>query len=42
MTDVLVLQREMVQILLGVPQEVVYGTDLHGWLGRATALGPTT
>jgi hypothetical protein len=41
MTDALVLQREMVRILQNVPQEVVYGTDLHGWVSRATPVWPT-
>ncbi len=37
----LVLQREMVRILQDVPQEVVYGTRNHGWVGCATPLWPS-
>ena len=32
----------MVRILLDLLQEVLYGTDLHGWVSCATPLWPTT
>jgi hypothetical protein len=42
LTDALVLQRELARILQDMPQEVISGTHLHGWIGCATALWPTT